>query len=505
MGRLRIGGNVERVDGRELTYKDFVERYMRPNLPVVLTGLMDGWSSCVDWVTPDGLPSLPFFSSNFGQSIVQVADCGTKEFTDQKRTEMTVKEYIDHWLGIADENCVSCLDSNKNSCSLLYLKDWHFVKEYPEYVAYTTPPFFIDDWLNQYLDSHFMHRSSDSCGTKNDVNCADYKFVYMGPKGTWTPLHADVFRSYSWSANVCGRKLWHLLPPSQSHLVFDRNLKNSVYDAYDKVSDVQFPDFKKTIWLECIQEQNEIIFVPSGWYHQVCNLEDTISINHNWFNAYNLAWVWDLLLKDYNEAKEYIEDIREISDDFEGLCQRNLAANTGMNFYDFFSMIKRFALANSMQLSRLKYEENAFAKSSNKHEQLVYNLLSIRAVALSMKSADAFAKENLKPNLVENHLAEILLEPEFIKLSMSWNQTYGMANVVLEQNYQSKIETSCLDGGIVGFLHDYSEFNVRCPEDLVKLVDRTISDHSSICNGCNLSLPYDTSNLGSRLFMIHIV
>lgn len=28
----------------------------------------------------------------------------------------------------------------------------------------------------------------------------------------------------------------------------------------------------QTIWLECIQERNEIIFVPSGWYHQVCNL-----------------------------------------------------------------------------------------------------------------------------------------------------------------------------------------------------------------------------------------
>lgn len=37
-------------------------------------------------------------------------------------------------------------------------------------------------------------------------------------------------------------------------------------------------------------------------------------------------------MKDYNEAKDYIEDIREISDDFEGLCQRNLAAITGMTF-----------------------------------------------------------------------------------------------------------------------------------------------------------------------------
>lgn len=40
---------------------------------------------------------------------------------------------------------------------------------------------------------------------------------------------------------------------------------------------------------------------------------------------------WNLLLRDYNVAKEYIEDIRDICDNFEGLCQRNLAANTGCN------------------------------------------------------------------------------------------------------------------------------------------------------------------------------
>ena len=32
-------------------------------------------------------------------------------------------------------------------------------------------------------------------------------------QGTSTPLHADVLRSYSWSANIAGRKLWRLLPP----------------------------------------------------------------------------------------------------------------------------------------------------------------------------------------------------------------------------------------------------------------------------------------------------
>jgi len=41
--------------------------------------------------------------------------------------------------------------------------------------------------------------------------------------GSWTPLHADVFRSYSWSANVCGKKRWLFLDPSQCPLIFDRH------------------------------------------------------------------------------------------------------------------------------------------------------------------------------------------------------------------------------------------------------------------------------------------
>ncbi|KAK3164519.1 hypothetical protein QOZ80_1AG0020350 [Eleusine coracana subsp. coracana] len=376
-GRVKVVGQVERVDGRSLTYAEFVDRFMEPNRPVVLTGLTGSWRSSEDWTLPDpadcGRPNLGFFARNFPSPLVPVAVCSSREFTDQKRLEMSMPEFIDHWIRNTEDH-----DS-----SLLYLKDWHFVKEYPDYVAYTTPTFFVDDWLNMYLDSHPIHRDSDIANHKNEVNCADYRFVYMGAKGTWTPLHADVFRSYSWSANVCGRKQWLFLSPSQSHRVFDRNMRSSVYNLNDDVSEKHFPEFHKTEWLECIQEQNEVIFVPSGWYHQVHNLEDTISINHNWFNAYNLHWVWNLLYDDYKVAREYIEDIRDICDDFEGLCQRNLAANTGMNFYDFFIFIVRFTLANAIELCHIQQLEDTVIPTETAHH-LVYNLTSIRNVASKM-------------------------------------------------------------------------------------------------------------------------
>lgn len=45
-----------------------------------------------------------------------------------------------------------------------------------------------EDWLNGFYDS----RAAAAGGAA----AADYRFVYCGPAGTWTPLHADVLRSF---------------------------------------------------------------------------------------------------------------------------------------------------------------------------------------------------------------------------------------------------------------------------------------------------------------------
>ena len=45
------------------------------------------------------------------------------------------------------------------------------MKEFTGHSIYTTPKIFASDWLNEYLLS------------KPDFD--DYRFVYMGPKGSW--------------------------------------------------------------------------------------------------------------------------------------------------------------------------------------------------------------------------------------------------------------------------------------------------------------------------------
>lgn len=69
---LNIIGAIEKVNGNELSYSDFVEKYFSKNEPVVITGLMDNWKTCSDWVSVDGKPNFHFISSNFGNSKVQV-------------------------------------------------------------------------------------------------------------------------------------------------------------------------------------------------------------------------------------------------------------------------------------------------------------------------------------------------------------------------------------------------------------------------------------------------
>ncbi|CAI0398493.1 unnamed protein product [Linum tenue] len=177
---LQIGGEIEKVDGNQLSYNEFAEKYLAKNFPVVLTGLMDDWRACKNWVTEDGRPNLEFFSTHFAESTVQVADCGTREFTDQKRIEMTVAQFIDQWVNQNGAGGSSTVGSGQ---SVLYLKDWHFVKEHPDYVPYKTPLFFCDDWLNLYLDHYRMHNDPDTYRESNEISCSDYRFVYMGAKG----------------------------------------------------------------------------------------------------------------------------------------------------------------------------------------------------------------------------------------------------------------------------------------------------------------------------------
>lgn len=317
--------SISRVNNT-LSYDDFFNTFLINNEPCIIgKAITESWPCRQQWVSKDA-PNFELLGTLFGQCTVPIADCKRRYYNSQAKNDMTMQEYINYWVKFKKNNYMSDMP-------LLYLKDWHCAKNFPDLVYYEVPHYFASDWLNEYYTA--KPKLSD-----------DYMFVYMGPKRTWTPMHADVFLSYSWSANVVGRKRWLLFPPNEENkfrdcygqLVYDvlsDDLKDqSKYRMYDS-DDIKYFDLT--------QEAGEVIFVPSGWHHQVWNLEDTISVNHNWINGCNIRIIWLTLKQELSSVMKEVEDCKDMTNWVEH-CQLMLKVSHGMDYMQFYSFITFIAM-----------------------------------------------------------------------------------------------------------------------------------------------------------------
>ena len=237
---------------RAPSYAEFLETYLIPNKPVIIgSDLIKDWLALQEWTVP-ALPDAPGASAKinwkhltdtYGHQHVSVSNCRECDsFGNLECETLPLHSVVSEWEAGNGQD--------------LYVKDWHLARSIEASLEsesapsmplpfYTTPDIFKDDWMNAYYTQH----TSD-----------DFRFVYVGAAGTYTPLHRDVYCSYSWSTNVCGRKRWWLFPPAQTPLLFIKERNVSVHDVRD-VDLSRFPDFAKTNPIIVEQEAGETIFV----------------------------------------------------------------------------------------------------------------------------------------------------------------------------------------------------------------------------------------------------
>jgi len=158
--------------------------------------------------------------------------------------------------------------------------------------------------------------------------------------------------SFSWSANVCGRKLWYLLRPgAERHFSVNKNSSTFLEDIRKRRN-----AFSEAGVLEFIQYPGQILFIPSNWYHQVHNLDDCISINHNVINAFNVERLLDSVKKRLLEVRREIDDVKFVysSEEFDENCQKILLIDYKINI----PKLKEFMeLVISDRLSQIKNME----------------------------------------------------------------------------------------------------------------------------------------------------
>lgn len=321
-----------------LTYDDFFSKYMTKNLPVIIKLDLSHWDSYNNWILPDrsGL-NLAYLRDRIGNlPDVPIAKCDEKYFDSHRKVKMSFYEFLNYW-------------ENREQ-KLLYLKDWHLRKELPDYSFYNVSQYFVSDFLNEYL---------------SDTGQDDYKFVYIGPSGSYTPFHADVFSSYSWSVNIFGRKTWLFVPPGEEQKLRD-NLGNLPFSI-----DIQTLDENNVRYFKVTQETGNAIFVPSNWHHQVFNEVDTVSINHNWFNGANLRLVYEALSACEKNCRKEISDCQDM-ENFDQQCQIMVKNLFGMDYQGFLTILDHITDKRVKMLKQNEcftvFDEYCFDKNHLKYD-----------------------------------------------------------------------------------------------------------------------------------------
>lgn len=158
---------------------------------------------------------------------------------------------------------------------------------------------------------------------------------------------------------MAGTKRWLLVPPWATPLLYDsaghrmaralpdpRSLaagRGGLADAAAEAATWPGPAAVVAcgVAVTVVQGPGDVLFVPSGWHHVVVNETDVVSINHNWFNGYNVGYVVRHVQAELQAAAAAIEDCRALCEDeaeFQALVRRNAGINVGMDVEELVAL-----------------------------------------------------------------------------------------------------------------------------------------------------------------------
>jgi hypothetical protein len=238
-----------------------IKECIRKNTPMIATDMMKSWKASTLW-------SFDFLKERYGSDVVTLSDGRFRALA-----QLPLAHCIDLILGM------NLGDTYKYSGATPYIQDWVALDLHPELNADIEVPEWFDNWERPFKKTF-----------RPGVPYHDI-VVLVGPAGATTYVHRDRHRTHAWLAQIVGRKRWTIFPPDQYSLLYNKNCEPGAPSFVNIVDpDLEnFPRFRDASPIEFVLQPGELVFMPSGWLHQVTSLDPTLSISGNFVNGSNIG------------------------------------------------------------------------------------------------------------------------------------------------------------------------------------------------------------------------
>lgn len=233
---------------KELTLREFRRNYLIKGIPVIIEGAAKDWDCVRDW-------SFDYFKDLHGSDEVVLSVEG-----DRSKFEiMTLADIID----------------NVNSGGSKYYRFYPLLKRHPEHIRD-----FDYRWLKE---------------RKNNFTLFEEFRVFMGGKGTTTPLHNEDRGNLF--VQVYGDKKWILYPPYYTSVIDPLPVKNAYRGVIPKNETGNFEPLKPNYappynmykyidQYETLLKPGDVLWVPTFYWHTVENTTNSIGVGYRWFNPF---------------------------------------------------------------------------------------------------------------------------------------------------------------------------------------------------------------------------
>lgn len=244
--------------------------------PLLLTNVMNDWPAMQTWSDPKHLLRLTLG----GRRCVPVEIGETYTHVDWRQEIMPLRKFMYKYLRPSNPKEIGYLGQHNLFRQIPALQKDICTPDY----CYTAPP---------------ESTPASRLGLP-PVPLVDepQKNVWIGPKGTRTPLHTDPYHNIF--CQVVGYKYVRLYPPEATESVYPRGVdENGINESntseveirldQERSSNVsleeeeRFPLFlAQTSYLEAIVGPGECLYIPAGWWHYIESLTTSYSVSFWW-------------------------------------------------------------------------------------------------------------------------------------------------------------------------------------------------------------------------------